>query len=217
MAHAGDSRHPGGREGLEKGNLPLHTPAPAESSRRAPCSVGTPRRRRLPRDPVPDPAPQAPAWYRLRGGAGSGRALPQPPGCCLTDSLSIFEPRAPFQGDFAHVKLNQRTQEKILMRILQNKQEIPWMFSGTIGQHLPKESCEFVKVGFPLGSLRAQWEGQQKTASGNLKAAPKWAMALRPGHPGRGVSSVPPACSCLWLARIDPSLGTPIVPILLGS
>lgn len=27
------------------------------------------------------------------------------------------------------------------------------MFSGTIGQHLPKESWGFVKVGFPLGSL----------------------------------------------------------------
>lgn len=35
------------------------------------------------------PAPQG--RYRLRGGAGSGPALPQPPGCCLTDSLSIFE------------------------------------------------------------------------------------------------------------------------------
>lgn len=40
------------------------------------------------------------------------------------------------------------------MRILQNKQEIPWMLSGNIGQHLPKESC-LVKVGLPLGSLSA--------------------------------------------------------------
>lgn len=185
MAHAGDSRHPGGREGLEKGNLPLHTPALAESSRRAPCSVGTPRRRRLPRDPVPDPAPQAPAWYRLRGGAGSGRALPQPPGCCLTDSLSIFEPRAPFQGDFAHVKLNQRTQEKILMRILQNKQEIPWMFSGTIGQHLPKESCEFVKVGFPLGSLSTVG-GTAENSFRKSKNSPKVGNGTKARAPGQG-------------------------------
>lgn len=39
------------------------------------------------------------------------------------------------------------------MRILQNKQEIPWMFSGNIGQHLPKESFRLVKVGLPLGSV----------------------------------------------------------------
>lgn len=102
------------------------------------------------------------------------------------------------------------------MRILQNKQEIPWMFSGTIGQRLPKESCEFVKVGFPLGSLSTVG-GTAENSFRKSKNSPKVGNGTKARAPGQGVSSVPPDRSCLWLARIDPSLGTPIVPILLGS
>lgn len=57
-------------------NIPVHTPALAGSSRRGPCSVGTPRHRQLPRDPAPDPAPQTPGSSRLRGGCRTQPCIP---------------------------------------------------------------------------------------------------------------------------------------------
>lgn len=86
------------------------------------------------------------------------------------------------------------------------------MFSGSSGQHLPKESWGFVKVGFPLERLSTAG-GTAENSFRKSKNNPKSGNGTKAGTPGQGLS-VPPACSCLWLAGIDPSLGT---PILLGG
>lgn len=98
MAGAGTSGTRGrGRDiseaqrGWRRGELPLLTPAPAGSSRCGPCSVGTPRRRRLPRDPEPDPAPGAAGLVPAPRGCRIRPCSPTAPGSCLIDSLSIFE------------------------------------------------------------------------------------------------------------------------------
>lgn len=78
------------------------------------------------------------------------------------------------------------------MGILQNKQEIPGMFSG---QHLPKESWGFVKVGFPLGSLSTVG-GTAENSSRKSKNKPEAGSGTKARAAGQGVSSVPPACSC---------------------
>lgn len=85
------------------------------------------------------------------------------------------------------------------------------MFSGSVGQHLLKESWGFVKVGFPLGSLSTAG-GRAEKSFRKSKNNPKTGRGTKARTPGLGVSSVPPACSCLCLARIDPSLGTPVSP-----
>lgn len=71
----------------------------AESGRSRESSPCTPRLRSRQRGnaeapprpgaAVPEPAPQAPGWYRLRGGAGSGRALPQPQ-AAASPTLCLF-------------------------------------------------------------------------------------------------------------------------------
>lgn len=86
------------------------------------------------------------------------------------------------------------------------------MFSGCIGQHLRKESWGFVKVGFPLGRLSTAG-GRAENSFRKSKNNTKQGNGIKARAPGQGVS-VPPARSCLWLAGIDPSLGT---PTLLGS
>lgn len=59
------------------------------------------------------------------------------------------------------------------------------MFSGAIGQHLPKESWGFVKVGFPLGSLSTVG-GTAENSFGKSKNNPEPGNGTEARAPGQG-------------------------------
>lgn len=103
-------------------------------------------------------SPRTPGWLmpcrRQDGNSSEGVPNPavHPHSRCITDSLSIFLTAGSISRRFCPCEIeSNNTGKKILMRILQNKQEILWMLSGNIGQHLPKESC-LSRWGCPWGA-----------------------------------------------------------------